>query len=222
VLFGDHLPALSPLYRHIGLTNTDERAYLTPYFIWANYELPVQHRRLSAAELGAYALSRLGIPMTPLHKLQLMCMMDPDDAALDEDLRLLLYDCEYGQQYYYQLYGYALDNPDYLIGRPIEVTGARVGQVGGNHVLMLEGRHFTWKSAIRAGGRQHALTAIDGRHAYLRLSDELAQTLIASDATFEAIDNRGHVVQTSAPFEIMALDQPPDDIWSALLITPGN
>ena len=91
VLYGDHLPAL-------GLKSGDMAGgslYRTGYVIWDNFGLPREDRDLSAYQLSAAVLGRLGITTGEMNALHQFCR---DDASYTSDLRRMQYDALYGQK----------------------------------------------------------------------------------------------------------------------------
>lgn len=77
VMFGDHMATLSEkIYERIygkSLNSLDveetNRMYTTPYFIWANYDIPEEENLdMSANYLSSYLLKTLGLPMTGYQK----------------------------------------------------------------------------------------------------------------------------------------------------------
>ncbi len=77
VMFGDHMATLNEkiyerIYgKSIDSLNVEEtnRMYTTPYFIWANYDIPeAENVDMSANYLSSYLLKTLGLPMTGYQK----------------------------------------------------------------------------------------------------------------------------------------------------------
>lgn len=77
VMFGDHMATLNQrIYERIYGKSIDSltveetnRMYTTPYFIWANYDIPeAEGVDMSANYLSSYMLKTLGLPMTGYQK----------------------------------------------------------------------------------------------------------------------------------------------------------
>ena len=78
VMFGDHQPAIedsfwTSLYngKNVENTSTETQAnrYITPFVIWANYDIKSEENvEISANMLGAYTLDRVGAKMTGFQK----------------------------------------------------------------------------------------------------------------------------------------------------------
>lgn len=96
VFYGDHLPPLS-------LENTDlySDRYDTEYVMWSNFSLDREYKDLTAYQLNAYVLDRVGIAegiITQFHQAH----STPLDSNDLKDLKLLQYDMLYGKQYVYK------------------------------------------------------------------------------------------------------------------------
>ena len=94
VLYGDHLPSL-------GLRGADMRSstlYHTEYVIWDNFGLEKEDQDLSAFQLSAVVLGRLGITNGFLNQFHQFCRTE---GVYRRDLRLLQYDVLYGRKYLY-------------------------------------------------------------------------------------------------------------------------
>ena len=93
VFFGDHLPPLS-----LNDEDLKQNKYQTEYIIWSNYTMDKVRLDLSAYQLNAYLLSRIGINngiMTKFHQRYM------DDVEDNENMKLLQYDMLYGKKYVY-------------------------------------------------------------------------------------------------------------------------
>ena len=94
VLYGDHLPALN-------LEASDMKAgtlYRTRYVIWDNFGLEKQDENLTAYQLSAAVLGRLGITNGVMNQYQQFCR---DESTYWNGLWTLQYDVLYGQKYLY-------------------------------------------------------------------------------------------------------------------------
>lgn len=94
VMYGDHLPVLNLTEENMKTGNL----YQTEYVIWSNFGLKKIDQDLSAFQLSAEVLSRIGLhngTLTWYHQTH------KDDGDYLENLNLLLYDMLYGEQYIY-------------------------------------------------------------------------------------------------------------------------
>lgn len=94
VLYGDHLPSLN-------LEAEDMKSgmlYHTGYVIWDNFGMERQEKNLSAFQLSAEVLGRLGITNGFLNRFH---QTFRSEATYRRDLRLLQYDILYGENYLY-------------------------------------------------------------------------------------------------------------------------
>ncbi|MGM9521486.1 MAG: sulfatase-like hydrolase/transferase [Oscillospiraceae bacterium] len=141
VLYGDHLPNFS-----IGseqLENGD--IFQTEYVIWANFPMERQVKDLSAFQLSAEVLGRLGIDSGILTKYHQQCSEDDDYV---KGLELLEYDMLYGE-----FYCFGGENPytatEITMGtQPITITGASWE----DGVLYIRGKNFTEWSHVAVNG----------------------------------------------------------------------
>lgn len=141
VLYGDHLPSFN-----IGteqLKNGD--IFETEYVIWSNIGLPVEDKDLSAYQLTAEVMRRLGIGGGILSRYHQQ--MSGREGYTD-GLELLEYDMLYGE-----FYCYGGENPytasDLQMGvAPVTISDA----VWEDGVLTVYGKHFTAWSRIAVDG----------------------------------------------------------------------
>lgn len=93
VFLGDHLPPLS-------LDNNllTHNRYQTEYIVWSNYPMDKVRYDLSAYQLNAYLLERVGIDNGILTKLHQRYRENPE---YEKTLELLQYDMLYGKKYVY-------------------------------------------------------------------------------------------------------------------------
>ena len=92
VLYGDHQPAL-------GLESGDmegESLFYTEYLIWDNFGLERQEEDLTAYQLSAYVLGRLGITDGTLNAFHQFFRREPGYLS---NLRRIQYDALYGHRY---------------------------------------------------------------------------------------------------------------------------
>ena len=92
VLYGDHLPMLKLTSNMM----TDNSLYRTNYVIWDNIGLEKRSEVLSAYQLGAETLSRIGYQGGLLSRYHQNSRQSRDYLS---DLRLIEYDILYGQQF---------------------------------------------------------------------------------------------------------------------------
>lgn len=92
VFFGDHLPPLNIDNEDVAKHNK----YQTEYVLWSNYSMEKEHKDLTAYQLNAYVLERIGYDNGMLTKLH-QNFSDREDYL--EDLELLQYDMLYGNRY---------------------------------------------------------------------------------------------------------------------------
>ena len=132
VAYGDHLPALD-------LDESDMASgslYCTEYIIWDNFGLERQDKSLTAYQLAAEALGRLGITTGVVNGFHQTFQAEPDYW---QKLRLLGYDALYGGDYQYGRRG-PYEPSDLQMGMvPIRITGME--QVGREWLIM--GENFT-------------------------------------------------------------------------------
>lgn len=94
VIYGDHLPSFD--IKEEDLSNGD--LFQTEYVIWDNIGLERQYKDLSAYQLYATVLGRIGIDTGVLTKLH---QNFSSDDKYEEWLELLMYDAIYGEKYSY-------------------------------------------------------------------------------------------------------------------------
>ncbi|MDF2803915.1 MAG: Arylsulfatase [Anaerocolumna sp.] len=94
VFYGDHLPPLS--FENEDLNND---RYETEYVMWSNFSMEKERHDLTAYQLNAYVLERLGINegiLTQFHQ------TNSNSPSYEEQLKLLQYDMLYGKRYVYE------------------------------------------------------------------------------------------------------------------------
>ncbi|MDO4616370.1 MAG: LTA synthase family protein [Lachnospiraceae bacterium] len=142
VMYGDHLPTM-------GLETGDlSNRYLfqTPYVIWDNFGLEKEDMNLSAYQMGAEVLNRLG-----MHRGTLVNFHQNRQGTKNyqKDLEVLQYDLLYGSLY--SLGGTALEPSDMQMG-VLPITLETVTQAD-QSMLLLEGENLTAASAIEVNGK---------------------------------------------------------------------
>ena len=148
VMYGDHIPALD-------VTEDDYDAkdlYQTQYVIWSNFPMKKKTKDLTAYQLPAEVLGRLGIKKGTTTRYNQN--VDHDSPEYLEGLKLLGYDMLYGRNY---VYGG---------GSPYKKTGMKMGgkeikiekivSVGGK--FYIKGKNFTEQSKVTLGN--HVLKTI--------------------------------------------------------------
>lgn len=143
VLYGDHIPALD-----ITDENYDAKDLLqTEYVIWSNYDMEKKDMDISAFQLSAEVLDRLGIRVgttTIYHQTH-----DHNSSTYLSGLKALGYDMIYGEHYIY-----GGKNPfkasDMKLGVK-EIKIDKVVEVGGTYYI--KGKNFTEMSKITLDGK---------------------------------------------------------------------
>ena len=141
VMYGDHLPALDMSED----TMKNGSLYQTQYIIWDNFGMEKEDKDLSAYELNAEVLDRLGISVGMMNKYHQNHKNDNDYL---ENLEALSYDMLYGKHY---IYGGQ---------NPYEATKLKMGvkdikideivQIGENYYI--KGQNFTEYSKVSLDG----------------------------------------------------------------------
>lgn len=164
VFYGDHLPGFQ-----IGaeqLENGD--IFQTEYVIWDNFGLPVKKKDLSAYQLSAEVLGRLGIGsglLTRYHQ------QTADSEDYLDGLRLLEYDMLYGEAYCYGGRNPYMASQLKMGITPITISNA----VWEDGVLQVNGANFTQWSCIAIDGTALETTWVDDKTLTAELS-ELPET----------------------------------------------
>ena len=94
VFFGDHLPSLS--LEDEDLVNNNK--FQTEYILWSNFPMEKEKHDLSAYQLSAYLMERLGYENGVLTKFHQRCI---GNTNYQEELKLLQYDMLYGNKNVY-------------------------------------------------------------------------------------------------------------------------
>lgn len=98
VFYGDHLPGLGITPEDLSYGNVQT----TEYVIWANYDMPVEHKNIYAYELASTLFEKLGITDGLLTKYHLAHKdIETDSEEFEAGLRLLEYDMLYGDHFCY-------------------------------------------------------------------------------------------------------------------------
>ena len=168
VMFGDHLPNLDLTEEEIEGGN----CFQTEYVIWTNKEmdrckkLQTEEKNLSAFQLSAYLLEKLGMNNGVLTKFHQKYM---DRANYEEDLKSLQYDMLYGQQEVFAgRSGY--ETTDMQMG-VLKISITQVSCVGGS--IYIQGENFTPSSTVFQNGKKKETTFLN--ESMLMVSDDEAQ-----------------------------------------------
>ncbi len=130
VFFSDHLAPLgTQVLAEMGLPTSGDAAHQVPYFIWSNDgSIAPGQLDLYAYQLSPYVLSLLGMCDDPFFAY--VETLRQQGVQSDETYDLLSYDALFGQQYAYQLGGFAPVNPNYQTGGSMTLTGFDAVQLG--------------------------------------------------------------------------------------------
>lgn len=151
VMYGDHLPTLgleaSQLVNH--------SLFQTPYVIWDNMGLDVVDKGLTAYQLSASVLNRVGIHEGTLIKFHQKRVGSSNYMA---DLDELQYDMLYGKKY---IYGEEFPfKPTYLKMGVKQILIKNVVK-GFNHIVSLDGENFTKASKIYINDKEQNTIFVD-------------------------------------------------------------
>lgn len=143
VLYGDHLPSIN--FSKSELTN--KSIYETEYVIWNNFNLPKEDEELEAYQLTAKVLGMVGMNEGVLTKYH---QNYKESKNYYKNLKLLEYDMLYGKKYIYDRKN-PFDPTILKMGVvPIQITQVEELEDG----VMINGRHFTQRSAVYLGDRR--------------------------------------------------------------------
>lgn len=142
VLYGDHLPALEFIESDI----STHSLYKTEYVIWDNFGMSNTKVDLTAYQLGADVLDRLGIhngTMTRLHQTK------KDEGSYLSDLKLLQYDMLYGKRFIYGSKNPFIATTIKMGVNPISID--EIVEISGK--FYLKGHNFTEYSKVSLDGK---------------------------------------------------------------------
>jgi phosphoglycerol transferase MdoB-like AlkP superfamily enzyme len=143
VFLGDHLPPL-PLDNNLLTHNR----YQTEYILWSNYPMDKVRYDLSAYQLNAYLLERVGIDNGILIKLHQRYRENPE---YEKALEFLQYDMLYGKKYVY-----GGENPYPEKEMVMGILEPIITHVSNNDKkLYIEGENFTPWSVIYIDNKSH-------------------------------------------------------------------
>lgn len=141
VFYGDHLPPLSLKQEDI----TSDR-HQTEYVLWSNFSMDKTRYDLSAYQLSAYVLDRMGMNSGILTQFHQRCF---EDANYKEELKLLQYDLLYGKKYVFDK-----ENPNEVKDMSMGIIQPVISAVTKEgDKLLITGNGFTECSAVVADGK---------------------------------------------------------------------
>lgn len=161
VFYGDHLPPLSLEQKDI----TNDR-HQTEYILWSNFKLDKADKDLTAYQLSAYVLDRLGMDKGILTQFHQKASAKED---YKEELKLLQYDLLYGKKYVFDK-----SNPNEVKDMSMGITQPEITEVTRQgDKLLITGSGFTESSAVVVNGKKYETEYIsDGK---LSISDKLEE-----------------------------------------------
>ena len=130
IFFSDHLAPLGTnVLQELGLPVSGDAAHQVPYFIWSNDDsIQPGETDLYAYELSPYALSLLGLCDDPFFAY--VEKLRSQGIHSDETYDLLSYDALFGQQYAYQMAGFAPATDTFHIGGDMTLSGFDAVEAG--------------------------------------------------------------------------------------------
>ncbi len=139
VFYGDHLPSMS--FENGDLSNDNK--FQTEYVMWSNFKMKQVNRDLSAYQLNAYVMERLGYDNGILTKLHQNYVTEPD---YEEELEMLQYDMLYGDRNVFEGENPFVEKTIQMGVLDIEITN--ILQKG--EAIFIEGHNFTpWSVVYR-------------------------------------------------------------------------
>ncbi len=154
VLYGDHLPSLDLKKEDL----IDSNLYQTQYVVWDNLELNRPQRNLTAYQLYAEILERVGIQegnITRFHQ-----KAEWRTKSYHDDLKMLEYDMLYGEHY---AYGGELpfEETDLMMGtEPVVISEVVRNEKG----CMVTGKNFTPYASVLFDGEELSTEWVDESH----------------------------------------------------------
>lgn len=103
IFFGDHLPALKPVYDETAYfvkSDNPHAKYTVPALFWSNYKQIPPLQGMSTMYLGGYVLEQAGIAPPLQFKLLQQMRQGNEVPQLMNDYQLLQYDMLLGEQYF--------------------------------------------------------------------------------------------------------------------------
>jgi phosphoglycerol transferase MdoB-like AlkP superfamily enzyme len=143
VFYGDHLPPLSLEQKDI----TNDR-HQTEYVLWSNFKLDKEDKDLTAYQLSAYVLDRLGMDKGILTQFHQRASANED---YKEELKLLQYDLLYGKKYVFDK-----SNPNEVKDMSMGITQPEITEVTRQgDKLLITGSGFTKSSAVVVNNKKY-------------------------------------------------------------------
>lgn len=150
VFYGDHLPSMS--FENEDLVNNNK--FQTEYLLWDNFNMDQVNRDLTAYQLNAYVMERLGYDNGVLTKFHQRYVDEPD---YQEELEMLQYDMLYGDRNAFGGVNPYIEKPIHMGVFEIEITDV----VEKGEVTFIEGKQFTPWSVIYINGEPKETLFID-------------------------------------------------------------
>lgn len=142
--FGDHLPAMRNL--EADSLKFGRTIYETDYFIWANFDFPVEHKNMTTYQIGPHVLKRLGMQtgtMSAFHNKY------KGKTGYKRKMTALMYDMIYGKHYIYDQ-TYPIKRSKMRLGiNKIRVTA--IEKKRGEYFI--RGENFTPSSKVNLKGK---------------------------------------------------------------------
>lgn len=138
VMYGDHLPSFN--ISEEDLANGD--LFQTEYVIWDNFGLQREYKDLTAYQLSANILSKIGINTGTLTKLH---QNFSSNDEYEHWLELLMYDALYGEKY---LYGGENNYPYQTKDLSLGVNEITITDVIPGEKITIKGENFTTYSCV--------------------------------------------------------------------------
>lgn len=171
VLYGDHLPSLNIDKKDL----TDANLYQTEYVVWDNMGLSKTEKNLSAYQLYANVLDKVGIHegnITKYHQ-----SAKKNTKSYHENLKMLEYDLLYGENYAYNGTNPFATTQLQMGTKPITITDVKKNERG----YMMTGSGFTPYSHVLFNGDEVSIEWEDSSH--IQILEELEYD---ADAQLEA------------------------------------
>lgn len=150
VFYGDHLPSFNITNEELSCGDVQT----TEYVIWANFEIPVEDRDISAFQISSLVMDKLGITNGVLTKYHMLHREDSvDDPEYMDGLLMLDYDMLYGEHYCYG--GHFPLEPTQLQLGTKEIKLSSVVYAESTQIMFVLGKNFTSFSAVIIDGTQY-------------------------------------------------------------------
>lgn len=164
VFYGDHLPSFNIADEDLTQGNNQT----TEYVIWANFDLPVEDRDISAFQISSVVMDKLGITNSLLARYHMLYRdATVENAEYLQGLKLLDYDILYGEHYCYG--GQFPWEPTQLQLGVQKITISRAVYMESTQGLTVLGENFTPYSAVMIDGTLYETEFISPK--LLRVND---------------------------------------------------